>query len=155
MNETVSHNDVIELRGFDDKPAKKKEVSPPGQLPRSLTQSINKAASEAPPPGLPASGISVEDLERGRHQKPARRDPSNNDQNQNVINNARKNSGGKLQPQQQQQPGNANILNDLGLVPKQLQDDQFNFDDIMATMLGGVPSPAIPDGPPKSAPKSR
>ena len=154
MSETVSHNDVIELRGFDDKPAKKKEVSPQGQLPRSLTQGINKAASEAPPPGLPASGISVEDLERGRHQKPARRDPSNNDQNQNVINNARKNSGEKP-PQQQPPPSNANILNDLGLVPKQLQDDQFNFDDIMATMLGGVPSPAMPDGPPKSAPKSR
>ena len=144
MNETVSHSDVIELRGFDDKPSKKKETSPPGQLPLSLSLGINKAGSEAPP-GLPASGISVADLERGPQQKPARRDPGNNDQNQNVIN-ARRNSGEK--------PSNVNILNDLGIVPK-LQDDPFNFDDIMATMLGGAPSPAIPDGPPKSAPKSR
>ena len=145
MNETVTNSDVIELRGFDDKPSKKKEASPPNQLPLSLSLGINKAGSEAPP-GLPASGISVADLERGRHQKPARRElPDNNDQNQNVIN-ARRNSGEK--------PNNVNILNDLGIVPN-VQDDQFNFDDIMATMLGGAPSPAIQDGPPKSAPKSR
>ena len=107
MNETISHTDVIELRGYDDKTSKKEEVSPPNQLLLSLSININKAGPVAPP-GLPASGISVADLEQGPPQKPARRDPGNNDQNQNVIN-ARRNSGEK--------PTNVNILNDLNIVP--------------------------------------
>ena len=107
MNETISHTDVIELRGYDDKTSKKKEASPPNQLLLSLSININKAGPVAPP-GLPASGISVADLEQGPLQKPARRDPGNNDQNQNVIN-ARRNSGEK--------PTNVNILNDLNIVP--------------------------------------
>ena len=146
MSETISHNDVIELRGFDDKPSKKKEVSPASQLPLSLSLGINKTGPEGPP-GLPASGISVEDLERGRHPRPGpeRRESGSNDQNQNVIH-ARRNSGEK--------PSNVNILNDLGIVP-QNHDDQFNFDQIMETMLGGAAEPASQDGPPKSAPKSR
>ena len=155
MNETISHNDVIELRGFDDKPSKKKETSPPGSgpgtLPLSLSLGLGKAGQDGgPPPGLPASGISVEDLERDR-QPPKhreRRDAANNDQNQNVIE-ARKEAA-ETQP---------NILNDLGIVPK-MNDDHYNFDKIMESMLGGAPDagmnlPQDTNMAPKSAPKSR
>ena len=145
MNETVSHNDVIELRGFDDKPTKKKETSPPGTLPLSLSLgNVTKNGNGPPPPGLPSSGISVEDLEKQQQKPPARMNVGSNDQNQNIIDEDAKNDA------MQQNLNNIDILNDLGIVPK-TDDDHYNFDQIMESMINITDHVTTP----KSAPKSR
>ena len=142
MSETISHNDIIELRGFDDKPAKKQA---PGSLPLNVALGLKNGPAKAPPPGMPASGINVEDLEAGKPQKPRRKPSGPNDQNQNLIDSMKENVDSL---------NNIDILNDLGLVPKS-GDDQINFDKIMESMLGGSsPGPQEFDQP-KAAPKSR
>ena len=130
MSETISHNDIIELRGFDDKPTKKKEVvqQQKGSLPLSVALGIKNGPGKVPPPGMPSSGINVEDLEqRGKPQNPRRKPSGHNDQNQNIIDSLKENVDAL---------NNIDLLNDLGLAPKNA-DDQINFDQIMETMLGG------------------
>jgi len=151
MSETISHNDIIELRGFDDKPSKKKENSaPPGNLPLSLALGINKNGQNASPPELPSAGISVEDLEKSEPQPKPQKKPdvnekiSNNDQNQNIIKHVDKNP---------EKANNLDILTDLGIAPK-MNDENYNFDKIMESMLGAAPE-ASQDLTPKSVPKSR
>jgi len=151
MSETISHNDIIELRGFDDKPSKKKENSaPPGNLPLSLALGINKNGQNASPPELPSAGISVEDLEKSPPQSKPQMKPdvnektSNNDQNQNIIKHVDNNK---------EKTNNLDILTDLGIAPK-MNDENYNFDKIMESMLGAPPE-ASQDLTPKSVPKSR
>lgn len=112
MNETISHNDVIELRGFEDpKTAKMKESAA-----APVKRQVGRDKFE------PAQAINVQELERGVRMS---REKSE-DQNKNLIAESEKVPAGH---------NNIDILNDLGIGSK--SNDEFNFDAMMELMNNG------------------
>ena len=114
MNETISHNDVIELRGFEDhKKSKEKNSS---SVP---TKTFGGGKFDS---GLPAETLTVQELERERIARDEK------DQNKNLIADAKK----KILPSGL---NNIDILSDLGIGSK--NNDEFNFDAMMELMNNG------------------
>jgi len=168
MSESITKSDVIELRGFDGsaEAGKEKVPSPPTAtsttLPISLSLGLAKPGQPHPPPGLPAGGISVEDLER--EQRDSKKHVENNNQQKLVrdknLNHQQKDIN---QPEETQGSNghNLDILKSLGMSQKSQQEEKsFNYDQIMESMnlsslLGGAPGIPDPQAHVKPAAQSR
>jgi len=168
MNECITKSDVIELRGFEERkePNPEKVPSPPEALPLSLSLGLTKPGQGGPPPGLPAGGISVEELEREQ------RDIKQLRENNNRQPNAREKNGNNHSRDVDREPennytkqngqNNLDILKNLTAPPQtQAQDEKtFNYDQIIESMnlsslLGGAPGLPDPQAHVKPAAQSR
>merc|ERR1719244_1347607 len=138
MSESITKSDVIELRGFDAANAaegKEKESSPPmaasNALPISLSLGLPKPGQAHPPPGLPAGGISVEDLER--EQRDMKNLGENNNQHKIVrdknLNHQQKDMNKTEDKKGSNGQHNPDILKSLGMSQKAHQEEKpFNYD---------------------------
>jgi len=170
MSESITKSDVIELRGFDAANAaegKEKESSPPmaasNALPISLSLGLPKPGQAHPPPGLPAGGISVEDLER--EQRDMKNLGENNNQHKIVrdknLNHQQKDMNKTEDKKGSNGQHNLDILKSLGMSQKAHQEEKpFNYDQIMESMnlsslLGGAPGLPDPQAHVKPAAQSR
>merc|ERR1719228_3126090 len=170
MSESITNSDVIELRGFDAANSaedREKESSPPmaasNALPISLSLGLAKPGQAHPPPGLPAGGISVEDLER--EQRDMKNLGENNNQHK-IVRDKNLNHQPKDINQPEEKKGsngqhNLDILKSLGMSQKAHQEEKpFNYDQIMESMnlsslLGGAPGLPDPQAHVKPAAQSR
>jgi len=170
MNECITKADVIELRGFEEnkETIKEKVPSPPAALPISLSLGLAKPGQGGPPPGLPAGGISVEDLEREQQQRDSKqhgennnkhhvvRDKNLNHQHREMNHTRERESKGGMNGQ-----NNLDILKTLQMSQKSHHEEKsFNYDQIMESMnlsslLGGAPGLPDPQAHVKPAAQSR
>lgn len=151
MSESITKSDVIELRGFEEKKeanVEKEKESPTAALPISLSLGLSKPGHSGPPPGLPAGGISVEDLEREQRDKTV----ENNNNHQFTCVEKNSNLREQLNPSETTQAkingdNNTEMLKTMGISNKQ-EEKPFNYDQIIesiniSNLLGGAPG--LPD----------